>query len=80
MPNMNAKILKVRKLWQMLKSRSKDMVKVGPVMTNVKVFQKYIKSHGQVQGFQIYGTVGKTLSQGTHMPNIYTLYFRIKQV
>ena len=28
MPNMNAKILKVRKLWQMLKSRSKVMVKV----------------------------------------------------
>ena len=27
-------------------------------MANVKVFQKQVKGHGQVQEFKIYGTVG----------------------
>ena len=31
-------------------------------MTDVKVFQKYVKGHGQGHMFKIYGTKGKALS------------------
>ena len=31
-------------------------------MANVKVFQKYVKGHGQGHKFKIHGTVGKVLS------------------
>ena len=31
-------------------------------MANVKVFQKYVKGHGQGHMFEMYGSVGKVLS------------------
>ena len=49
-------------------------------MANVKVFQKYAK--GRIQGhvFKIYGTMGKVLLYGTHMPNIRSQSLKIKKV
>ena len=46
-------------------------------MANVKVFQKWVKGHVHGHMFQIYGTVGKALSQRTHMPNMNVLSLRI---
>ena len=37
------------------------------VMANA---QKYVKGHGQGHMLKIVGTVGKALSQETHMPNM----------
>ena len=47
---MKALFLRIKKLWPMF----------------FKVFQKWVKGHVQGHMFQIYGTVRKTLSQGTH--------------
>ena len=46
-------------------------------MANVKKIQKYVKGHGQGHMFKIYGTAGKILPQGTHMPNMKALSLRI---
>ena len=46
-------------------------------MANDKVFQKLVKGHCQGHLFKIYGTIGKVLSQGTHMPNMKVLSLRI---
>ena len=49
-------------------------------MTDVYVFQKYVKGHGQGLMFKIYDTVAEVLSLGIHIANMKALSLTIKKI
>ena len=49
-------------------------------MGNFKVFKKGVKDHSQGHMFNIYGTIGKVLSPGTHMANLKALFPTIRML
>ena len=49
------------------------------VICRVKVFQMEVRSHSQGHVLKMYGTNGKVLSEGTHMPNMKALSLRVRK-